>query len=115
MSSRYRNIKPSEFQVGDMVEASLAFVAVPIRGGRYIAMPQLRALTLLDNSKCQVRKTTQSACFNSCRFQQPTDQAAKKDSPGCKHSASLKRRKLYTTEDNIDETRGKMAKMSIDK
>lgn len=49
-------MKPSKFRPGDIVEASVAFVAVPIRGQRYIAMPQLRALTLLDNGNHQVMK-----------------------------------------------------------
>jgi hypothetical protein len=34
---------------------------------------------------------------------------------GSKHSGLLKRKMLYMPEDNVDETWGKMAKMSIDK
>jgi hypothetical protein len=46
---------------------------------------------------------------------QLTNQPAKKDPMGCKHLALLKQKMLYMPEDNVDETRGKMAKMSINK
>jgi hypothetical protein len=90
--------------VGDIVEASVAFVAVPIQGKRYIAMPQLRALTLLDNSKCQVRKTLQKRPLQLMPVFVVNNQPAKKDPMGSKHSGLLKRKMLYMPEDNVDET-----------
>ena len=48
----YSNIEPAIFEVGDIVEASFAFVTLPIKGGQYVMILQLRGLLLLDNSLC---------------------------------------------------------------
>jgi hypothetical protein len=46
---------PGSFRIGDIVEVVVAFVVLPIHGARYVMVPQLRALTLLDNSIRLVR------------------------------------------------------------
>jgi hypothetical protein len=48
LKSRYQTTMPNAFQIGDIVEIIIAFVVLPVRGGRYIMVPQLGALTLLD-------------------------------------------------------------------
>lgn len=54
----YSQVEPSIFQTGDVVEASIAFVVLPVREDRYVMIPQLRSLMLLDNSIRQVRHIT---------------------------------------------------------
>lgn len=43
-------MEPSIFHTGDIVEASIAFVCVPLKDDRFMMTHQLRALTLLDDS-----------------------------------------------------------------
>ena len=54
---RYRTIKPATFQIGDVVEVTVAFVILPLKGERYIMIPQLRVVTLLNDQIRQVQQT----------------------------------------------------------
>lgn len=43
-------MEPSIFQMGDIMEASIAFVCIPLKDDRFMITHQLQALTLLDDS-----------------------------------------------------------------
>jgi hypothetical protein len=45
---------PTRFKVGDVVEAQISFVGVPLKGGKAKLMIVLRALTLLDCQQSMV-------------------------------------------------------------
>ena len=50
----YNLVNPTLFQIGDIIEACFAFVILPIRDNKYVAVPQLRSLMLLDDEPCKV-------------------------------------------------------------
>jgi len=52
---RYEKMDPTRFKVGDIVEAQILFVGVPLKGGKAKLMIVLRALTLLDCQQSMVR------------------------------------------------------------
>jgi hypothetical protein len=108
---RYSKIDPGTFQVGDIVEVTATFVVLPIKGDRYILIPQLKVLTLLDRLPVvshtyhnQLIETEHSQVTNP----QPSDILSRKS------SGPLKRRRLYVTEDSEEDARRKMGKMNID-
>ena len=118
----YSNVGPDIFEVGDIVEASFAFVTLPIKGGRYVMIPQLRGLLLLDNSLriCLVRS---AALLSHFYFPHKTgysrgkqDERKGKNAPHtmCKQMGQLKRKALYSEEDEVVETQRKIVKMHID-
>ncbi|KAF9455855.1 hypothetical protein BDZ94DRAFT_1315752 [Collybia nuda] len=47
--SKYKNVNPVIFRIGDIVEVQFSFIAISIRGGAYKILNVLRALTLLDS------------------------------------------------------------------
>jgi len=51
---RYVPVRPEIFRTGDIVEACVGFVCVPIRDKHYMMTPQLRALTLLNSEDQEV-------------------------------------------------------------
>jgi hypothetical protein len=65
---RYRRMDLTKFKTGDLVEAQVSFVGVPLKGGGTKMMTVLRALTLLDcqqsmvsiNSKLRIQTLTHS-------------------------------------------------------
>ncbi|KAM6489121.1 hypothetical protein JOM56_010309 [Amanita muscaria] len=59
--ARYTHIPPVRFQVGDIVEAQVSLMLVPIRGDQYQMVSVLRGLTLLDNSFTQKAFAAQAA------------------------------------------------------
>ncbi|KIL57949.1 hypothetical protein M378DRAFT_60403, partial [Amanita muscaria Koide BX008] len=50
---RHAHIPPVRFQVGDIVEAQVSLMLVPLQGGQYQMVSVIRSLTLLDNSFTQ--------------------------------------------------------------
>jgi len=53
--SRHDRTDPTKFKIGDIVEAQVSFVGVPLKGGKVRMMAVLRALTLLDCHHSMVR------------------------------------------------------------
>ena len=53
---RYCIIKLGRFQIGDVVEITIAFVILPVRDQQYIMIPQLRVVTLLNDQIQQVTR-----------------------------------------------------------
>jgi len=44
------DMEPSTFHTGDIVEASIEFVCIPLKDNHFMMTHQLRALTFLDDS-----------------------------------------------------------------
>ena len=51
----YVKIAPTEIQVGNIVEAQVAFCAVPISKGRFKMLLKLRSVCILDRTVARVR------------------------------------------------------------
>lgn len=45
---RYETIAPQAFRIGDIVEAQLSLVVIPMRGGKFKMITVLRAITLIE-------------------------------------------------------------------
>jgi hypothetical protein len=54
--SRYSPIAPVLFREGDIVEAQLTLMLVPLKGGQFKMTAVLRCLTLLDSTYSRVSK-----------------------------------------------------------
>lgn len=54
--TRYENISPVRFRVGDIVEAKATLMLIPLRGGHFKISAVLRSLTIIDATFTQVRK-----------------------------------------------------------
>jgi hypothetical protein len=60
---------PASFRIGDIVEAQISFVGVPVRGGKVRMMTVLRALALLDCQYTMVRYYSHSCCIQIAYIQ----------------------------------------------
>ena len=105
---------PQIFQLGDIVEVQVSFIAIPMRGKKWKISTILRRISLFEgrftqvkNAVCyQVKKltTTQDAFVRSLTL---------KAAPIQKVKPSLKKRVGYT-EEEVSTTRAKLAEMEID-
>ena len=50
LSTRFFDMDPIRFRVGDIVEAQITIAAVPIRNNKFKMISQLRCLALLDGT-----------------------------------------------------------------
>jgi hypothetical protein len=50
LNARYVNSEPQMFRVGDIVQAQVSFIVIPMKGGRRKMLTVLRSLALLDGS-----------------------------------------------------------------
>lgn len=50
LSTRFFEVDPIRFRVGDIVEVQITVVAVPIRSNKFKMITQLRCLALLDGT-----------------------------------------------------------------
>lgn len=53
--NRFCDGNPASFCIGDIVEAQVSFVIVPIQATKFTLKPVLRALTLMDSTQSKVR------------------------------------------------------------
>ena len=51
----YKIISPAKFREGDIVDAEVTFMLVPIQGGKHKLVGVLRSLTLLESTYSLVR------------------------------------------------------------
>ena len=88
-NGRFIPIAPVKLQIGDIVEAQISFMVIPLRGGEFKITAVLRSLTLLDGQFAQVCLT-----FSKCDqgyteiFKKGSDgrqdgQKNSSESPGC--------------------------------
>ena len=52
--NRYDTVNPIKFRSGDIVEAQVSFVCVPLKDAKYKMLVVLRALTIQDTSPLRV-------------------------------------------------------------
>lgn len=60
--ARYGRLQPEAFKVGDVVEVSIVFVALPVKDNKRVVIPQLRAMTLLNGD---IRWVTTAMFYSS--------------------------------------------------
>ncbi|KAF9465393.1 hypothetical protein BDZ94DRAFT_1307255 [Collybia nuda] len=97
-SNQYRNMDPSLFRIGDIVEVQLSFVVVPVKNNRSKMINVLRAVTLLD-PKYQM---------DSAIIRNRAEHNHTRHNP----NITLKRKVGYC--DEAEKTPSKIAKMTID-
>lgn len=111
-------INPELFRNGDIVEAQFSFIAVPLRGDRFKMIVALRGLTLLDTSERVVSTCIHlmTALFHSYMYAQAANNVRQsQQTPGMAVTIKLlKQKALYTEDEEVIETNGRMAKMRID-
>jgi hypothetical protein len=52
--NKYHPLEPIRFRIGDIVEAQMSCVVIPLKGGKFKMINQLRSLALLDGTHTQV-------------------------------------------------------------
>ncbi|RDB26050.1 hypothetical protein Hypma_006130 [Hypsizygus marmoreus] len=111
---RYINIDPSKIRIGDIVEVQISFVCIPIKDGFFKLMNILRAITLLDQSHRDVSNMLTSRKQWLTYYLGWTLSRIQGGIHVNKVFKTIKRKALYTEEDEIEETGGKLSKMRID-
>ncbi|KIM78053.1 hypothetical protein PILCRDRAFT_75989 [Piloderma croceum F 1598] len=115
---RYRRMDPMKFKTGDLVEAQVYFVGVPLKGGGTKMMMVLRALTLLDcqqsmviiNSKLRIQTLTHSYLHKQDVQREKTKPAFMPSS----HVGTPLKHKVGSGSTAVIETRHKFQAMSVD-
>ena len=51
---RFVTVSPVKFRVGDIVEAQISFIVIPLHGDQYKMSAVLRGLTLMDGTQTSV-------------------------------------------------------------
>ncbi|KAH6911642.1 hypothetical protein BKA70DRAFT_1423401 [Coprinopsis sp. MPI-PUGE-AT-0042] len=100
---RYLRVSPSIFRIGDIVEAALAFVCVPLKNGRMKAVITLRALALLN------QEDRDNAAI--LRMRSKYDAHATESSAGL---PTLKRKSVYGDIVDTETTGRQLSRMRID-
>ena len=114
---RFQPTKPQTFQVGDIVEVQVSFIAIPIRDNKWKISTILRSVKLFDGRFTQVLRfpfaplptmtynfMIQDAFVRGAMHRTTTDKRLK---------ISLKRKEGYVDE-QVSATRARMAEMRID-
>lgn len=86
---RFKVMDPSKFKAGDIVEVAFSLVAVPVQGGKYRLLLNMRSLSLIDDG---IRKASERALADAVRV---------KNTPS---PSKMKRKRVFRTEeDDADE------------
>lgn len=114
--SRFQPTRPQTFQVGDIVEVQVSFIAVPIRDGKWKINTILRSISLFDGSFTQVRIFPITPLLNNNLT--VVQDAFVRGVMHCmvpeeRPTISLKRKVGYV-EEQVSATRARMAEMQID-
>ncbi|KAH6896343.1 hypothetical protein BKA70DRAFT_1116397, partial [Coprinopsis sp. MPI-PUGE-AT-0042] len=99
----YIRVSPSIFRIGDIVEAALAFVCVPLRNGKTKAVVTLKALVMLNQED---RDNAAILRMRSRYESQGTD--------GALCHPSLKRKAVYSEVIDTETTGRQLSRMRID-
>ncbi|PPR04342.1 hypothetical protein CVT24_013182, partial [Panaeolus cyanescens] len=106
----FERCKPTNFQIGDIVEIQISFAALPLRGGRFKMGLILRSIALLDNA------TSRRASV--LRLASQVDRPLSYSSPIVKrkaaYSSPIVKRKAAYVEEEVSYTRAKLDHMSFD-
>lgn len=57
MINRHEECEPQVFRVGDIVEAQISFIVIPVKGGRRKMLTVLRSLALIKGNVTSVSAT----------------------------------------------------------
>ncbi|KAH6891699.1 hypothetical protein BKA70DRAFT_1441112 [Coprinopsis sp. MPI-PUGE-AT-0042] len=102
-NERYIRVSPSIFRIGDIVEAALAFVCVPLKNGRTKAVITLKALVMLS------QEDRDNAAI--LRMRSKYDSNISESTPG---HPSLKRKAVYSDIVDTESTGRQLSRMRID-
>ena len=98
-NNRYNKINPNKIRVGDIVEAQVSFVTVPVRDKRYKLLVVLRAITLLD---CQPLKVCVHLIYidqlsypAGCRYGQDPTRSYESERQECPASETEAKGRVY--------------------
>lgn len=61
-------VNPQIFRVGDIVEAQVSFIAVPLKDNKYKMIVVLRSIALLDATFSQVRMVIVTVYHTCCSY-----------------------------------------------
>ncbi|KDR65604.1 hypothetical protein GALMADRAFT_148561 [Galerina marginata CBS 339.88] len=95
----YNEINPLRFRIGDIVEAQVSFISVPMRDRRYKMLTVLRALTVLDMSPLR------NAAIARNRYKNETITTT---------VVGTLKRKVGYSKDEVEETSEKIRRLHID-
>lgn len=114
-SGRFQSARPQTFQVGDIVEVQVSFIAVPIRDNKWKISTILRSISLFDGSFTKVRIfPITPLSYNDLRDQDAFVKGVmRRTAPEERPKISLKRKVGYI-EEQVSTTRAKMSEMQID-
>ena len=99
---------------GDVVEAQVSFVAIPLKQQKYKVLVVLRAITLLDCSPLRVSQFSAKVCAAANKKQNAS--IARRMSRGAepRRASQLLKRKIGYEEDEEHDTREKLSRMRLD-
>jgi hypothetical protein len=110
---RYHEINPMKIRPGDVVEAQVSFVAIPLKQQKYKVLVVLQAITLLDCSPLRVSQ--HSAKLRNANKRQNASIARRMNGGAEPRRASQSlKRKIGYEEDEEHNTREKLNKMHLD-
>jgi hypothetical protein len=114
---RFQPTKPQTFQVGDIVEVQVSFIAIPIRDNKWKISTILRSVNLFNGSFTQVLRIPFSPLptimYNFMIQEAFVRGAMHRTTSDERPKISLKRKVGYFYE-QVSATRARMAEMHID-
>lgn len=117
--NRFISINPIQIRMGDIIEAQVSFVVVPLKGRKYKMLIVLRAIAIIDSSLVKVSTCCLfSANSHSYSYQNAALVKAQQHLKRSFSGPTLKRKVGYMLNSDEDieeeETTNKVGKMSID-
>jgi hypothetical protein len=103
-----------KFRVGDIVEAQISFIVIPLRGDQYKMSAVLRGLTLMDGTHTSVSEKLVLNILTINHIQQNATMARAAKSIITQPAMKRLTRKVGHDEEQLAETRAKMSRMDID-
>lgn len=106
-------MEPVKFRIGDIVEAQMSFVTIPLRGKQFKMLTILRAITLLDSKPRVVScNKTLKLLLITCSQDAEIARIGQKV-PAIPIVPKIKRKVGYLDKE-VEETRRKVSKLSVD-
>ncbi|EAU84994.1 hypothetical protein CC1G_04090 [Coprinopsis cinerea okayama7 len=93
---RYKAFSPADFGIGDVVEVTVSFMAVPIKGGVYKFMTVLKGLCLVDKS---IREASQ-------QLNPPIEVVSGR-------SNVLRKRRIFLDDEEVKEAQQRLQKLRM--
>jgi len=112
-SIRFDSVEPTVFQLGDIVEVQVSFVALPMRDNKARVCMILRSISLLEKEFTQVRE-------RNIRWRETLTEKGSQDSMVKKITGTMQvqkgtlKRKVGYADEHVSATRAKLSNMDID-